>query len=245
MVGTMNVTVETVDLGPLRCRVFLPAHAPPRRWPAVIAWSDIFQHTEPHQRLCTRLASHGFVVVAPELYGRLEPAGTVLRFEEDRQRALDAAGRMKLEWLDEDLQKTIAFTRAHPQAAADQLLVCGWCLGGHLAFRAARTPEVKATVCFYATGLHSDSLGAAQGTAKSLADAGRIRGELLLIWGTRDPHIPLEGRERIHAALTAAGTPFQVRTFDAEHAFMRDEGPRWDPAAADETFAAMRSLFAR
>ena len=241
----MNVTVETIDLGTLRCRVFTPVTAQPRRWPAVLAYSDIFQHTAPHLRMCTRLAGHGFVVIAPELYGRIEPSGTVLRFEEDRLRALEAAGRMQLNWFDEDLQTALTFTHAHPRVDAERLLVCGWCIGGHLAFRAARAPEVKATVCFYATGLHTDTLGAAHGSATSLADASRISGELLMVWGTRDPHIPKEGRQRIHAELAAAGTSFQVRTFDAEHTFMRDEGARWEPAAADEAFAAMISHFRR
>lgn len=239
----MNVESEVVDLGALRCRVFTPVSASPRKWPGVLAYSDIFQHTGPHLRLCTRLAAHGFVVVAPELYGRLEPAGTALRFEEDRQRALDAAGRMRLEWFDEDLATALAFMHSAPSVDAERLFCCGWCLGGHLAFRAARSPEVKATVCCYATGLHSDSLGAAVGTAKSLADAASIRGELLMIWGTRDPHIPKEGRQRIHAALAQAGTAFQVRTFDAEHTFMRDEGPRWEPVSADEAFRELVDLF--
>ena len=66
-----------------------------------------------------------------------------------------------------------------------------------------------------------------------------IDGEL----GSRDPHVPKEGRQRIHAALAAAGTSFQIRTFDAEHAFMRDEGPRWDPAAADGAFAELLAIF--
>lgn len=239
----MNVTSEVIDLGTLRVRVFTPVHAEPRRWPGVLAYSDIFQHTGPHLRMCTRLAAHGFVVIAPELYGRIEPAGTVLRFEEDRQRALDAAARMQLAWFDEDLSAALAFARAHPKVDPSRLLCCGWCIGGHLAFRAARSPEVKATACFYATGLHSDTVGGALGTAKSLADAALIRGELLMAWGTRDPHIPKEGRQRIHAALAEAGTSFQVRTWDAEHTFMRDEGARWEPAAADEAFQAMLSLF--
>jgi carboxymethylenebutenolidase len=240
----MNVTSQTVDLGQLRCRVFTPVHATTKRWPAVLAYSDIFQHTGPHLRVCTRLAAHGFVVVAPELYGRVEPSGTVLDFEGDRQRALDDAGKMTLAWFDEDLAAALAFTRVLPQVDATRLLACGWCIGGHLAFRAALSPDIKATSCFYATGLHTDTVGGAVGTAKSLGEAARLKGLLLLVWGSRDPHIPAEGRQRIHAALATAGTAFQTRTWDAEHTFMRDEGARWEPAAADEAFAAMLSLFA-
>ena len=34
-----------------------------------------------------------------------------------------------------------------------------FCFGGHLAFRAALQPDVKATTCFYGTGIHNGKLG--------------------------------------------------------------------------------------
>lgn len=234
----MNVTSKLIDLHQLRLRVFAPAAGSSPR-PAVLAWSDIFQHTGPHVRLCTRIASYGFTVIAPELYGRIEPPGTVLRFEEDRQRALDDSAQMKLEWFDQDIDTTLRFASAE----ASELYACGWCIGGHLAFRAALRPAVKKTVCFYATGLHTDSLGAASGTARSLAAAPMISGDLLLVWGSRDPHIPADGRQKIHRALADAGAKLQTRTYDAEHTFMRDEGPRWQPRAADDALRDMMSLF--
>ena len=40
------------------------------------------------------------------------------------------------------------------------LSAAGFCIGGHLAFRAAFDPRVAATVCFYPTGLHDGALGA-------------------------------------------------------------------------------------
>ncbi len=67
----MNVTQQTVDLPQLRLRIFTPAANGERLWPGVLAYSDIFQHTGPHLRACTRLAAYGHVVIAPELYGRI------------------------------------------------------------------------------------------------------------------------------------------------------------------------------
>jgi carboxymethylenebutenolidase len=233
----MNVSLSSVELGEkLRAQLFAPV-GPSRRWPAIVAYSDIFQQTLPHVRLCTRLASYGFRVVSPELYGRIEPLGTVLRFEEDRQRALDDSSKMDPRWLDEDVGTAVAYAARE----TDCVLACGWCIGGHLAFRAALKTEVKATVCFYATGLHNDALGS--GTIGSLGEASRIKGELMLVWGARDPHIPAEGRAKVHRGLADAGVAFQVRNFDAEHAFMRDEGLRWQPAAADDAFRELLSVF--
>lgn len=240
------VTEERVEIpgvaGNIHTLVLRPQGARPGG-PVVVAWSDIFQLTAPHVRLMKRLASRGYTVVTPELYGRIEPGDTPLDFDRDRQRALDDAARLQLAWVDEDRRAVLDHARGLGDPG--RLGVCGFCFGGHLAFRAAAEPGVRAAACFYATGVHSDTLGAAQGTADTLARAPQIRGELLLLWGAADPHIPADGRRRIHRALDDAGVRFEFRLYDAEHAFLRDEGPRFDPAAADLAFEAAASLFAR
>jgi len=72
-----------------------------------------------------------------------------------------------------------------------------------------------------------------------------IKGELLLIWGKQDPHIPAEGRELIHRTLSAANVNYTIHEFNAAHAFMRDEGPRYNPALAAICQALVLELFAR
>jgi carboxymethylenebutenolidase len=210
----------------------------------VVAYPDIFQLTPSHERVIHRLAGYGYAVLAPEIYGRFEPPGTSLDFDQDRQRALDDAARLRVAWIDEDQQAALAFARSLPGVDGRRLGVCGWCFGGHLAFRAALAPEVRAAACFYATGVHSGELGADRGV-DTLARAGEIQGEVLLVWGSRDPHIPAPGRAAIHQALGSAGVRHEFRMYDAEHAFMRDVGPRFDPEATDRAFAAMIDLFAR
>ena len=173
----------------------------------------------------------------------IEPAGTVLDFDRDRQRALDDCSKVQVAWIDEERRAVIDYAKARADADATRIGACGWCFGGHLAFRAALEPEVKATACFYATGVHNGSLGAVSSGAGTLERASEIKGAMLLAWGTGDPHIPPEGRKKIHRALDDAGVRFEIRLYDAEHAFMRDEGPRWDTEAADRAFAAMIELF--
>ena len=244
MFTTLPVGVPTAAGYVIRCLVLKPASGPSRPLPAVLAYADIFQLTGAHLRICQRLCGHGFVVVAPELFAPLGLPTTALDFDRDRQCALDSADRMELAWFDDDRRAVLAWMQAQPFVDATRILAAGWCIGGHLAFRAAQEPAVQATACFYATGLHTDTVGGANGTAASLAAAKDIRGPLLLVWGTRDPHIPEDGRTKIHRALDAANVAFQVRLYDAEHTFMRDEGPRYDPAAADRAFAEMLELFA-
>jgi carboxymethylenebutenolidase len=132
----------------------------------------------------------------------------------------------------------------HPKVAREKIGVVGFCIGGHLAFRPAFQPDVRATVCYYGTGIHDGKLGQ-DADAGSLDRASEIRGELLMIFGTRDPHVPEAGRETIDRALQTSGARYKTLLYPAEHAFTRDEGPRFDPEATDLAFAEMIRLFRR
>jgi carboxymethylenebutenolidase len=59
---------------------------------------------------------------------------------------------------------------------------------------------------------------------------------MLLVFGTNDPHTPEDGRAAIKRGLQQAGVRFRWSLYDAEHAFGRDIGPRYDPEATDAAF---------
>ena len=55
---------------------------------------------------------------------------------------------------------------------------------------------------------------------------GEIQGEMMMVWGRQDPHVPEEGRRLIQARMSEAGVLFTWHEFNGAHAFLRDEGPR-------------------
>ena len=137
---------ETADLptptGSMRTDVFRPVAA--GRYPGLVLFSEIFQVTAPIRRTAALLAGHGFVVAVPEVYHELEPAGTVLAYDTagaDRGNAHKTT--KELAGYDADARAVLDFLKTHPACTGD-LGVFGMCLGGHLAFRAAMNPEVKA-----------------------------------------------------------------------------------------------------
>lgn len=226
-------------------RAFLAAPRAEGPHPGVVFYSDIFQLTDSTLRSCVRLAGYGFAVLAPEIYHRIEPAGTVLGFDDPgKARGQRDAEQTPLADFDADIAAALAYLEAHPGVSGGGLGATGHCTGGHLAFRAALQPEVRATACWYATGLHDGKLGA-DPDAGSLSRAGEVRGELLMIFGTRDPHTPEDGRETIRRGLEASGARFAWSLYDAEHAFGRDVGDRYDPEATDAAFAETVALFRR
>jgi carboxymethylenebutenolidase len=198
-------------------------------YPGVIFYSEIFQMTAPIRRFAAFLAGHGYIVAVPEVYHELEVSGTVLAYD---QAGSDRGNFNKyaktLPSYDADAQALVAYLLGRADCSG-KLGAVGICLGGHLAFRCALQPEILAAACFYATDLHAGTLGAGK-SDDSLARAGEIKGELLHIWGRQDPHVPLDGRNRIKARLDETGVNFQWFEVNGAHAFMRDEGPRYDPA---------------
>lgn len=243
MLIKINYVDLPVDNRPMRTFVAAPKVA--GKYPGILFYSDIFQLTGPMLRSCARLAGYGFVVAAPEIYHRLEPPGFVIPFDDQgRTRGLADAARTPVADFDTDCRAALDYLGQHAGVAPGKIGAGGFCIGGHLAFRAALQADVRATVCFYGTGIHDGKLGK-DSDAGSLQRAGEIRGELLLVWGKLDPHIPEEARSRIAKRLREAGVNFSERLYDAEHAFMRDEGPRYDPEATDQAFSEMINFYRR
>jgi carboxymethylenebutenolidase len=215
--------------GPMRTYVVRPLAE--GKYPAVILYSEIFQATGPIRRFAASVAGHGYIVATPEVYHELEPAGTVLPYDQagsDKGNA-DKFAKPVSSW-DSDARALLDYLKGREDCTG-RLGAIGICLGGHLAFRAAMNPDVSATVCFYATDIHSHSLGLGK-QDDSLERAADIKGELLHIWGRQDPHVPLAGRNLIKARLEEVGANFQWLEVNGAHAFMRDEGYRYDPELA-------------
>ena len=170
--------------------------------------------------------------------------GTVLPYDQaggEQGNALKTAKEVSS--YDADARAALDYLKSH-DACSGRLGAIGICTGGHLAFRAAMNPDVLATACFYATDVHSRALG--KGTNdNSLERTGAIQGELLMIWGRQDPHVPLAGRNLIHTRLEETGKVYQWIEVNAQHAFLRDEGPRYDPALARQCYGFVFDLFQR
>ena len=225
----VEVRVPAPD-GEIRSVLISPVVA--GRWPALLLYTDIFQLTDSTLRSARRLASAGFLVCVPEIYPRAQ-AGVALDFDDaGKQAGLAAAAGTTTAQFDSDRVAVLDFLAQRPDVG--ELFAAGFCIGGHLAFRAAFDPRVSATVCFYPTGLHDGALGA-DADAGSLARAGAIQGRLMVVLGSQDPHVPAGARVQILSALYAAGLEdVELHVYaGGEHAFMRDVGARHDPVLTD------------
>jgi carboxymethylenebutenolidase len=180
----------------------------------------------------------------PEVFHELNPIGTVLAYDDaGRDKGNADKSAKDVEGYDADNQAMIAWIKKQPWFAGS-IGAMGFCIGGHLAFRAALQPEIEATACFYATDLHTAVIPNKpnQHSMDRLKD---IKGELLMIWGKQDNHIPEQGRKAVYEKMVDAKLAFTWHEFNGQHAFMRDEGERYDPELALLGYDLALKLFQR
>jgi carboxymethylenebutenolidase len=222
---------------------------PQAKFPGVVVFSEIYQVTGPVERFAGQIASQGYVVACPSVYHEFEGPDPIPYDVEGTDRGNNYKIEKKLEAYDEDATLAtdllVSLKNCNGRIAAT-----GMCLGGHLAFRAAFDPRVLSSVCFFATDIHSASLG----KGKNDDTLARVRngdltgkGELVMIFGKQDTHVPRAGRDLIRKALEDANVPVSFLEVQAQHAFIRDEHSkgRWDAALTRSLFTFTMEVFER
>ncbi|MBW4670465.1 MAG: dienelactone hydrolase family protein [Cyanomargarita calcarea GSE-NOS-MK-12-04C] len=240
----MKITKRNVELrvDDSLMRVYVAAPSSPGLYPGILFYSDIYQLGGAMIRLANYLAGYGYVVAAPEIFHRTEPVGLVIEPDDlGRMRGNDNARRTSVADYDRDCQALIEWMKAESSVSPGQIGSLGFCIGGHLAFRAAFESEIKATVCCYPTGIPSGKLG--KGVADTIQRVSEIKSEVLFVFGTLDPHIPESDRETLIRAIVNAGIPHKVFLYEAEHTFMRDDGYRYDSAATTSAWSEIVAMF--
>ncbi|KAG0325087.1 hypothetical protein BG004_003297, partial [Podila humilis] len=111
---------------------------------------------------------------------------------------------------------------------------------------AAFDPRVLASVCYFATDIHSETLGKGK-QSNSLARIPEIQGEVVMIFGKQDNHVPRAGRDLIRKTLEDADVTTTFLEVQAQHAFIRDElsKGRYDAAISKVCFELLLELFHR
>ena len=229
--------------GVMRTYIHRPLNNP-KPVPAILFYSEIFQQTGPIQRAAIYMAGHGYAVLVPEVFHEFNPIGTVLNYDDaGRIKGNDDKAAKDVKSYDSDNRAMIDYLHTQDWFNAN-VGAMGFCIGGHLAFRAALQPEVKSTACFYATDLHNNTIPNEpnEHSMKKLAD---IDGELMMIWGKQDTHIPYAGRTLIREKLTQAEKNFTWHEFNGQHGFMRDGDARFDAQLALNGYYLSLQMFGR
>jgi carboxymethylenebutenolidase len=225
-VSTRN---ETIEPG-FEAHVALPASG---NGPGVLLIQEIFGVGEYIKDAARRLSELGYVVLAPDLYWRIEP-GLVFGAG-DMERAFATVENLDREAAVQDAVAALAHLRDLPEVTGGHAGVLGFCLGGNIAWLVAAYSDPEVAVCYYGSLI-----------AGMLDVAEKIECPVLLHFGGSDPYIPREDRDAV-AAVAAAHEGFECHVQeDAGHAFDNNFAPQFtNPAAAAAAWELTSEFLAR
>ncbi|KAL8279143.1 hypothetical protein RQP46_008399 [Phenoliferia psychrophenolica] len=223
---------------------------PNAKWPGVVVWSEIYQVTGPVLRFATSIASQGYIVACPCVYHEFEGAAPMPYDTVGTDNGNNYKVQKALSAYDSDAKASVDFLMTHKNCNG-RIGSTGMCLGGHLAFRNALDPRIISSVCYFPTDIHDGGLSATGDDSLVRAGKGEIKGEVVLIFGVQDGHIPKEGRNLIRDTLTSPSIqpPLKLSFLElqANHAFIRDEMSkgRFDSALSKVCFELLLEVFTR
>ncbi|HET7305584.1 MAG TPA: dienelactone hydrolase family protein [Segeticoccus sp.] len=217
----------------------LPAYRWEPEGPAragLVVFQEIFGVSDYVRSRCADLAALGYLVLAPELYWRLEASGVDTTVDEQRpdflERAMGLAGQLDWAAAVEDGVATVE--RLRSERGVERVGVLGFCFGGGLAFNVAARTGVDALVSYYGSALPTLLELAPSVTAPSLHH-----------FGTDDAFIDAAAVERIRDAVTGphagAGTGLELHE-GAGHAFDNPHPAFHHPEASARAWEQTRAF---
>jgi carboxymethylenebutenolidase len=238
----LRVDLATAD-GVLDCYVFEPAGPGP--WPAAILYMDAFGIRADLDVMAQRLADAGYVVALPNLYHR---SGAFLPFDPaqvaaggaERDRFTSMIRSIDGDMVMRDTAAVLAHFDERPGVRPGPIGTVGYCMGGGYALRAAGVypDRVAAAASFHGGSLATDRPDSPHRLAADM------RARLYVGAAGLDPSFTAEQRERLDAALRAAGVRYEIEIYEgAQHGFAVHNHRVYDHAASERHWQRLLGLF--
>jgi carboxymethylenebutenolidase len=220
------------------------------RYPAVLLYMDAFGLRPQLRSMADRLAGAGYTVLVPNVFYRHGRAPVV-----ELPEFIDPGARPeifeRIGPIMQSLTPELAMRDAgaylrrladSPAAADGPVALTGYCMGARLALLTAGTYPDRVAA---AAGFHGGRLATETPDSPHLV-AGNVTAELYFGHADQDPSLPLEQRERLEAALTAAGVRHTCEVYPgAHHGFTQADTAAYDREADERHWAALLDLLKR
>lgn len=234
--------------GPSEAIVATPGEPGPH--PGVLVFMDAIGLRPRLQEMCARIASWGYVVMAPNVFYREGRAADLaptedLRAEGARERFFAAAmprvGRLSADQAERDIPAYLEALRGREDVADSPVGVVGYCMGVRLAMRAGGIDTgVAAVAGFHGGGLVTEDPDSPH---RRLATT---RAELCFGHADNDRSNPPEAVAELGRTLEEHGLRAVNEVYDgAPHGYSMSDTPMYDEQATERSFAAMQELFGR
>jgi carboxymethylenebutenolidase len=246
---TAGLVTDTIMINPnLPAYVARPAGPGPH--PAVIVVSEIFGVHEWVRDVARRFAKAGYVAIAPNFFFRADPENTLPGLK-DFPAILKIVGTAGIEQVMGDVGATLGWLKAQKSVDASRLFLTGYCWGGGVTWMAAeRFSELKAGGAWYGvlTPRPPGGMLYEAGRKWPIEGVADLKCPVLGLYGGKDKGIPATDVEAMRAALAKAGKDgpkgSQLILYpDADHGFLADYRPSYNPDAAKDAWTKLLAFF--
>lgn len=216
---------KDIEVGGAKAYLSLPAGAK-APLPGVVVIHEWWGLNDNVKHWTDRIAAEGYAALAVDLYG-----GTIAKTADEAMAAIQKVDDVKALAI---LRAGHEFLAKDERVRAPRTASIGWCFGGRKSLELALAePELDGVVVYYGNPVTD---------ATALAP---MKAELLGVFGSRDKSIPTDKVAAFRSALTAAGKRFEIREYDADHAFANPSNPRYDEANAGKAWEVVRAFLRR
>ena len=222
--------VNDEDMG-----LYLSLPEGPGPFPAVVVIQHQWGVDDFTQEMTHRLASAGYMGIAPVLYHRDPPDCT--------DDAPTRRARLRDDNLIKDVASTVDFLKTHPHVDAERIGIIGFCMGGRVVYlMAAAIPEIKVACSYY-----GGNVMASWGDGPTPFDrTGEISCPVIGHFGDLDKNPSPEDMRKIDAEMTRLGKLHEFHSYpDADHGFMNYLGPRYNVDAEKGSWPRTLTFFER
>jgi carboxymethylenebutenolidase len=227
MMGTY-VTIAAKDGGSFKAYLAKPEKG---SGPGIVLLQEIFGINQYVRDVADYYAEEGYVVIAPDLFWRLEPG--VELDETQFEKAFGLYQKFDVAKAVDDIAASVTALKARPECVG-KIGALGFCLGGALAYLAAAHVGVDCAVGYYGVGIE-----------KSLNLVPKIKCPLVLHFAADDKFVPEAAREQIRAAF-AGNQDVEIHVYPGvDHAFARPGGHAYNKPAALMAHSRSIALFRR
>ena len=185
--------------------------------PGLLLLQEIFGVGPYIRSVAERLAAQGYVVLAPDVFWRIQPNWEA---DHDEKGLTDSIGLMGQFDFVQGVDDCVAAFEHLDEMSECRVAtgVIGFCMGGLLTYHVAAATEPQVAISYYGSNI-----------ASSLDLAGKITCPIIFHFGEHDTYIPVEQVDQIRVAFENRDNA-PVHVHDAGHAFDNHEAPMFfDP----------------
>src|SRR5689334_11039004 len=156
--------------------------------PGILLLQEIFGVNKSMRDVADYYAEEGYVVLAPDLFWRMEPGVELGYTEADFGKAMGYYQRFNADQSIKDCADALKALRARTECTG-KVGALGFCLGGKLAYLVAARTDVDCAVSYYGVGIEAD-----------LGEAAKVKGPMVFHFAELDRMAPADVRAQTMAA---------------------------------------------